>query len=247
MECQNLIFLHGFPLNGSAWEPQFEFFKSKYTVMTPDLRGHRQGPNTHGPWMIAHFADDLKQMMANNKMEKAVICGLSMGGYVALHFAKQNPEMVAGLILCDTQADADSNETKDKRYATIQKIQKDGLNSFAQEFSKSVLCENTLTKKPEIQKRVIAMILENKVESVCLNIVALASRRDSNPYLAEFKFPTLVIVGAEDKITPVAASKRLAEGIPNSKLQIIENAGHFSNLEQPDAFNLCLEKFLVGD
>lgn len=247
MKSKNLIFLHGFPLNGSSWDPQVDFFKKNYTVLAPDLRGHRHGPSEPKPWMIAHFAEDLKQLMIANKMESAVICGLSMGGYIALQFAKQNPQMIAGLVLCDTQADADSNETKDKRYATIQKIQKDGLNSFALEFSKSVFCENTLMHKPDIQKKVISMIAQNQVENMCQNILALASRHDSNLYLSQFKFPTLVLVGAEDKVTPVVASKKLSDGIQNSKLQVIEHAGHFSNLEQPDIFNRYLHEFLISD
>ncbi|MEQ1722615.1 MAG: alpha/beta hydrolase [Pseudobdellovibrio sp.] len=119
MKNYNLVFLHGFPFNSSSWGPQVEYFKNKCNVLAPDLRGHRNGPNEAGAWMIAHFAEDLKQLLVENKIEKAVICGLSMGGYVALHFAQQYPEMVAGLVLCDTQADADSNEVKDKRYITI--------------------------------------------------------------------------------------------------------------------------------
>lgn len=246
MKNKNLIFLHGFPFNSSSWDSQVEHFKKTHTVLAPDLRGHRNGPSEDGPWMMAHFAEDLKQLMIDHKMDQAVICGLSMGGYIALHFAKQYPNMVAGLVLCDTQADADSNEAKDKRFATIQKIQKDGLNAFAQDFSKNVLSENTLVQKPEIQKKVISMITENKLQDVVMNVGALASRRDSNPYLADFNFPTLVLVGAEDKVTPVAVSQKLAAGIKNSTLKTIEKAGHLSNLEQPDIFNGYLEDFLQG-
>ena len=222
-----------------------EHFKKTHTVLAPDLRGHRHGPSGPGPWMTGHFAEDLKQLMVEKNMDKAVICGLSMGGYVALHFAQQYPEMVDALVLCDTQADADSNEAKDKRFATIQKIQKDGLTAFAQDFSKNVLAENTLTQNPEIQKKVISMIVENKQQDVVMNLGTLASRRDSNPFLTEFRFPTLIIVGSEDKVTPLTVSQKLAAGIQNSTLKIVEKAGHLSNLEQPLIFNGYLEAFLT--
>ncbi len=244
MKNKNLIFLHGFPFNGSSWDLQVEYFKEQYRVFAPDLRGHRNGPSGAGPWMMAHFAEDLKQLMQTNKMKKAVICGLSMGGYVALHFAKQYPEMVEALVLCDTQADADSNEAKDKRFATLQKIQSKGVGPFSQEFSKSVLSSNTLILKPKVQKKVISMIGENKAENIAMNLAVLASRHDSNPYLAGFDFPTLVMVGANDKLTPLAASQKLSAGIKNSTLQVIEKAGHLSNLEQPDIFNRYLSDFL---
>lgn len=244
MKTKNLIFLHGFPFNGSSWDPQVEYFKNKYDVLAPDLRGHRNGPYEAGAWMIAHFADDLKHLMVENKIDKAVICGLSMGGYIALHFAEQYPEMVAGLILCDTQAGADSNEVKDKRYITIQKIQNEGLSHFAQDFSKAALSETTLKEKPEIQKSLAAMINENNVENITKTLAALASRRDSSVYLSAFSFPVMVLVGADDKITPPAMAQKISEGINNCTLHMIEEAGHMSNLEQPAIFNQYIETFM---
>jgi len=241
---KNLIFLHGFPFNSASWAPQVEHFKNKFNVLAPDLRGHGNGPNGSGPWMIAHFAADLKALLDASKIDKAVICGLSMGGYIALHFAQQYPERIAGLVLCDTQADADSNEAKDKRYAMVEKIRQEGLSSFSEDFSKAVVCENTLKENPAVQKQLASMITANKAENIAMTLGALASRRDSNVYLPTFKFPTLIMVGAEDKITPLALSQKLVDGIPNSKLQVIERSGHLSNLEQPAIFNQHLENFL---
>ena len=244
MKNQNLVFLHGFPFNASSWNGQIEYFKNKFNVFAPDLLGHGNGSVAPGPWMIAHFVDELEGLFQAKRLEKAVICGLSMGGYIALHFARQYPGQVSALVLCDTQADPDSNETKDKRYLTIEKIRREGLSPFSQDFSKAVLSENTLKEKPQIQQQLAQMITSNKSENVRMTLGALASRLDSNPFLPTFKFPTLVLVGADDKITPPALSRKIADGIKGSTLHVIEQAGHLSNLEQPDVFNKHLEIFL---
>lgn len=244
MKKQNLVFLHGFPFNGSSWDPQVQFFKDKVEVYAPDLRGHRNGPDGPGPWMIQHYVEDLKTFFDKNKISNAVVCGLSMGGYVALNFAHAYPNLIKGLVLCDTQAGADSNEAKDKRFATIQKIQRNGIGPFAQEFTKNVVSETTMFEKPEVLKQIASMIVGNKPENLMMVLGALASRPDCTPYLAEFDFPSLVMVGSDDKITPPELSKKLAEGIKSAKVHILDRAGHHSNLEQPDAFNGQLEKFL---
>ncbi len=124
MHALPIIFLHGFPFNSSSWDDQVSYFNKRYQVYAPDLRGHRTGAAPPGPWMIAHFAKDLLDFMDQKRIRRAIICGLSMGGYIALHFAAKYPDRIAGLILCDTRADADGNEAKDKRFETIQKVQK---------------------------------------------------------------------------------------------------------------------------
>ncbi|MBN8538171.1 MAG: alpha/beta hydrolase [Deltaproteobacteria bacterium] len=245
MSKVNLIFLHGFPFNSLMWMDQSIAFKSKYNVFTPDLRGHRYGPSDIGPWMIAHFADDIKLLIDQNGLEKVILCGLSMGGYIALHFAHKYPEYLSGLILCDTMSATDSNATKDKRYELILRIQKEGLLGFAQEFSMSVLSETTISEKPEVQKKVMNMITTNSSENIAMVAGALASRHDCTPYLTEITCPTLVLVGAEDKVTSVDVNLKLSKDIEHSNFKIIENAGHLSNIEQPEVFNKYIEEFIV--
>ncbi len=244
MQKQNLVFLHGFPFNGSSWDAETQHFSREHNVLAPDLRGHRGGPDSPGPWFVEHFVEDLKSLLDQKGYAKMVLCGLSMGGYVALHFAQKYPERLAGLILCDTRADPDSNEAKDKRFATLQKIQADGLAAFAEDFSRSVLAESSLQAKPDLQKKVAAMITGNKQSSVAMVLGTLASRRDSTPYLAAIRVPTLVLVGDQDKITPVEVNQVLAKAIPGARLEVIPGAGHLSNLEQPELFQKKVEEFL---
>jgi len=197
--------------------------------------------------MIADFAADLKELMDANKIERANICGLSMGGYIALQFTEQFPNCVGKLILCDTRADADSNEAKDKRHAALQKIRKDGLSQFAKDFSQSVLSESTIKTNPNLQSSVEKMILGNNPESVMMTLGALASRRDSIPFLEAIDRPTLVIVGSDDRVTPPEVNESIAKKVKGAQFRIIDKAGHLSNLEQPASFNACLESFLLKD
>ena len=247
MKSETLLFIHGFPFNSSMWDFQIEHFHGQYNTLAPDLRGHRDGPKGPGPWMIAHHVEDLKKLLQEKGIEKAHLIGCSMGGYIALHFVQQYPEKVASLVLCDTRADADSNDAKDKRFALIQRLHRDGLNAFAREFAQTVLGESTQKIKPSLLKKVEDMILSNTVEDVALSVGALASRRDSTEALAKINCPCLVIVGIEDKVTPVDVNQKLAQGLKKSEFKKIPKAGHLANFEQPAAFNEALQEFLKAN
>lgn len=239
-----LVFLHGFPFNGSCWLGQLEHFKNRPTILAPDLRGHGHGPNGPGPWTIADFVKDLKITLAEKNINKFILCGLSLGGYIALEFVNNFPDQIEALILCDTHANADSEEAKSKRIETISDIQKNGLKDFAASFSTKVLSEVTLKAKPQMQKYLEAIILSNDPDDVIKVLGALASRKDFNHGLHTIKFPTLVVVGADDKITPPELNEALARNIPGAQFKIIANAGHLPNMEQPTEFNSILDAFI---
>lgn len=226
------------------WKLQIEHLEDRYQVWAPDLRGHGTGASPSGPWLISHFVQDLAEFMDEKAVSKAVLCGLSMGGYIALQFVAQYPERVDGLILCDTRADGDSNNAKVKRFDMIERIMSEGLGGFADDFSKSVLSETTLRTNPELRERVVGMILSNKAENIVRVLAALAARWDSRAGLSSIRCPTAVFVGAEDKLTPPGLSEVIAGGIEDSEFQIIEGAGHLSNVEQPEVFNRFLDRFL---
>ena len=244
MNKSSIVFLHGFPFDSSAWKPQVEHLQGRYEVYAPDLRGHGTARAPDGPWMISHYVSDLEKFLDEKKIAKAILCGLSMGGYIALQFVAKHQDRVEGLVLCDTRADADSNDAKEKRYQSIEKIQRSGVQDFARDFSKSVLSETTIRQRPEIQRQVEAMILDNKSENIVRVLAALASRWDNRAMLSAIHCPTAVFVGADDKVTPPELSEVIAGGIEDSELRIIENAGHLSNLEQPEIFNRFLDGFL---
>lgn len=244
MYTSNLVFLHGFPFDSSAWTPQIERFQNDYYTVAEDLRGHGAGKTGPGPWMLDHFVNDLKESLDQRDVEKAILCGVSMGGYIALHFYMRFPERIEALVLSNTQAAGDSNEGKDKRFATLQKIQQEGLKDFADQFSKSVLCVKTLNTNPHLQKKIEAMILQQKPENLAFILGALVARKDLTSELAKITCPVLVITGSEDKIISPEATEMLAKSIPRAHFEKIEGAGHLPNLERPDEFNRILNQFL---
>ncbi len=239
-----ILFLHGFPFNGSLWKPQIEFFQDKRIVLAPDLRGHGSGPKGNAPWMILDYVDDLHELLVKAKIEQVILCGHSMGGYIALEFIHKYPQMVQSLILAGSRADADSNEAKDQRYKTLEKIREEGLESFAEDFSKLVLADVRSKEKKELMTTVQDMILSNEVEDVMLVIGALASRKDSTQNLKEISCPTMVIVGAEDKVTSWGVNHSMARRITNCQFAKVAKAGHLVNIEQPEKFNDLIDTFI---
>ncbi len=239
-----IIFIHGFPFNRSSWKPQMAFFKETHRVIAYDIRGFGQSGIGEGIPSIQLFADDLILFMDALQIEKAIVCGLSMGGYILLDAIERHSSRFEALVLCDTQCIGDSNETKEKRQKAITSIIEDGLEPFASGFVKSVFCELSLTKKETLVNVIKESIISTALPTVVSGLTALAERKDTCNTLSKIKLPTLVLCGEEDTVTPVAQSKFLNDHIPNSTLQIIPQAGHLSNLEQPEVFNTHLLSFV---
>lgn len=239
-----ILFLHGFPFNGSLWKPQIEFFQDKRIVLAPDLRGHGSGPKGDTPWMILDFVDDLHELLVKAKIDQVVLCGHSMGGYVALEFIHKYPNMVQSLVLVGTRADSDTNEIKEQRFKTLQRIRREGMDGFADDFSKLVLADTKTEEKKELNKTIQDMILENDPDDVMMVIGALASRKDSTPVLKEISCPTMVIVGADDKVTSWGVNHSMARRITNCQFAKVASAGHLVNQEQPEKFNSLIDTFI---
>jgi len=227
-----VVLLHAFPMSGAMWEPQLEALKS-FRVLIPDLRGFGGTPLV-GPWLIEHAAADVLGSFEG----KAVFVGLSMGGYVALQIASAAPERVAGLVLCDTRAEPDANENKAKRAAAIDFVRKNGVEAFLGPFLKDAVVNQAAMG---LLRGVAA---KSSPEAVMVALAALAARPDAVPGLSKITAPTAVIVGSQDKITPLPLSEVMRSRIPGAELHIIPDAGHFSNAENPAAFNERLVSFL---
>ena len=178
------------------------------------------------------------------QIQKASICGLSMGGYIALRAFIKYPERFSHLILCDTQCVGDTEEGKEKRYNTIRQIEADGLNGFAEGFIKNVFTAQTFQTNSGITENIKSTIIETDSKSVTGTLKALAEREETCSQLHLVKVPTLILCGKEDKITPPERSEFMHQNIAGSKLVIIENASHLSNLEQPKQFNEAIISFL---
>ena len=239
-----IIFIHGFPLNKSMWDIQVEALKENYRVIAYDIRGHGKSDAGIDEFFIELFVLDLLRLMEKLKIEKSMLCGLSLGGYIALNAVLKYPDRFDGLILNDTQCIADTPEIKENRCIAIINIKEKGVEQYADESVKKLFASESFTKKKNAITEVKDMIISTTKQSLCNTLHALAERKETCDQLPEINIPVLIMVGNEDKITPIAAAQLMHERILNSKLEIIQHAGHLSNLENPTAFNTHLVKFL---
>lgn len=239
-----LIFIHGFPFNKDMWNDQVSALKDKYRVITYDVRGHGNSSSGNETFSVRLFAEDLIALMDYLEIGKAVVCGLSMGGYILLTALENQLHRFAGIILADTQCIADSLEVKAARKKAIESVRTNGIETYAEENVKKLLTPQSISARSSRARRVKSWIIANGEETICSTLEALAGREETCDVLHRVKVPSLIIVGAEDKLTPPSAAMMLHHGIKDAQLEIIEEAAHLSNLEQPDIFNNLLLTFM---
>lgn len=239
-----VVLLHGFPFTHQMWQPQFNLLSKNFRVIAYDQRGHGASEVGDGQYMLEFFVDDLIGVLDHFKIDRAIVCGLSMGGYVALRAIERNPERIRALILCDTQAAADSNEAKLKRANSIKTVKKEGVKTFAEGFAKAVFSPESFQTRREAVMLITNLIQANSSLGICGALLALASRTDTATILPKINVPTCILVGEKDGITPPAVAHAMQEKIPNSELHVIPHAGHLSNLENVEVFNRHLMDFL---
>jgi pimeloyl-ACP methyl ester carboxylesterase len=179
------------------------------------------------------------------KLVQAVICGLSMGGYVAFEFVHLFPERVRGLVLAGTRAPADNAQEKQAREEQAQRILAEGMTGIAEATLPKLLAPRTLTEKPEVVRRVREMISRANPQGAAAAQRGMAARRDYSDDLSSIQVPTLIIVGRHDPIRPVADAEFMHDRIQGSRLEVIENAAHMTNMEQPEIFNRALHRLLM--
>lgn len=241
-----IIFLHGYPFDKTMWQPQLDFLKSSYRLIPCDIRGFGKSTDEESPLRIDLFGEDLIAFMDKLCINKAIICGLSMGGFIALNAVKRFPDRFKALVLCDTQCIADTAEVKEKRYKIIDEIEVVGVTNFNEGFIKSVFHKDSLSNKTELVEKLRSVVFSNSQHIITAGLTALAERSETCSTLNEITIPTLIICGREDEVTPLAQSEFMKATIKGSILHVIDNAGHVSNLEQPHEFNKNLEDFLAA-
>jgi 3-oxoadipate enol-lactonase len=240
-----IVFLHGFPFDKSMWQEQLDFLKSTHRVIALDIRGFGKSTDEESHLSMDLFANDLILFIDRLGIEKVILCGLSMGGFIALNAMKRFPSRFEALILCDTQCIADSYDVKVNRYKTISDIKEFGASNFNEGFIKNVFHESSITEKPELVEQLRKVVFSNSQHIITQGLVALAERAESCSILKQITIPTLIICGKEDIVTPLDESKFMNKNIKGSVLHVITNGGHVSNLEEPIKFNKHLRNFLI--
>jgi len=239
-----VVLIHGYPFNRSLWKEQVDALASTYRVVTPDLRGFGESDASQGPATMSRMAQDVATLMDELGIERAVIGGLSMGGYVVLAFVKQFPSRVKALVLADTRPQADTDEGKQTRVQQAEKALSEGMAGIADAMLPKLLTPETVSKRPEVVKRVRDMMLKTKPQGAASALLGMAERDDQSEFISTIDVPTMIVVGREDAITPLADSETMHSKIQHSRLVVLDNAGHVSNLEQTEQFNYALVKFL---
>jgi len=244
-----VLLIHGFPLNADMWRPQLERVPDGWRFVAPDLRGFgpaaAPGPEA-APATVDDFAGDLVVLLDRLHIDRAVIGGLSMGGYVTFALFRRSPERFSGIVLADTKSPADTPEGREGRRKMIELVRASGAAAVADQMLPKLLGAASARTRPELVSQVRQMIESTSVSAIAGALEALSARPDSTPDLARVAYPALIIVGAEDVLTPVADSEALDRGIARSSLVVLPGAGHLSNLESPDAFSKALADFLAS-
>jgi len=240
-----LVLLHAFPLNARLWEGQLGLAAGGWRVIAPHFRGVDAGAGDPPTTSIDDYAGDVIDLLDALHVEQAVIGGLSMGGYAAFAILRLAARYVQGLILADTRSEGDTPEGLDGRRKMLDLVQSKGAAAVAEEMIPKLLGETTRKSRADVIDRVRSLILSNSSDSIAGAVRALMTRPDSTPLLSSIHVPTLIVVGAEDTITPPALSEKMHRAIAGSELTLIPEAGHLTNLEQPDLFNAALARFLT--
>lgn len=239
-----IVLIHGYPFNRSLWNEQVAALSGSFRVIAPDLRGFGESDSSAGPATMNLMAQDVAALLDHLEIPRVTIGALSMGGYVTFAFYKQFASRVRALILADTRAQADTEEAKQNRAQQAEKALAEGMAGIADAMLPKLLTPETVSRRPEIVKRVRDMMLKTKPEGAASALRGMAERDDQTSLLSKITVPTLILVGAEDAITPVADSEKMNEGVASSRLVVLENAGHVSNLERTEKFNEALLNFL---
>lgn len=239
-----VIFIHAFPLNQTMWDEQLAALQPHSRVITLDLRGFGGSDVSAAPCTMEQMAADVRGLMSGLDIERATLVGLSMGGYVSLAFYREYPEAVRALVLADTRASGDTHAARERRLQSAEKAEREGASAIADDMVPLLLGKSTQETRPDIADRVRRMIEGNSPAGIAAAQRAMAARRDSTYLLPAIAFPTLILVGAEDQLTPVAEAESLRDGIRGARLHVIEGAGHLSNIERPHEFNAVLIEFV---
>ncbi|MET9319177.1 alpha/beta fold hydrolase [Streptomyces sp. NPDC003038] len=242
-----VILIHGHPFNRTMWAPQTAALTAAgYRVITPDLRGYGQSPVLPGMALLADLADDIAALLHRLDVEQAVICGVSMGGQIAMEMRLRHPGLVRALVLSDTSPVPETQDGKKARRELAERLLAEGMRPYAEEVIDKMLAPYNVAGMPEAAARVSAMMRATDPEGAAAALRGRAERPDYRPVLAGATEPCLIVVGADDVYTPVAEAEALHALMPQSVLTVIERAGHLPGVEQPEAFNRALLEFLGG-
>lgn len=234
-----LLWVHGFPLSSGVFEDQLAIRGIRHIM--PDLPGFGTSRANVGDMTIDDYARIVLDVLDHRGLDRAVLAGLSMGGYICLAIARLAPERLRGLILIDTKEKADDDAARNGRFASIEKVKREGTAPVVEAMLPKML---TADAPEPLRERVRGIMTSASPAGVTAALRAMAVRPDSTAILPTIAVPTLVIVGDSDAITPPSDAERMAAAIPRARLVVIRGAAHLSNVEKPEEFNRAVGAFV---
>jgi 3-oxoadipate enol-lactonase len=235
-----IVLLHPFPMDASFWGPMWRALDADAAAITPEFPGFGGAPATVDA-SLDGFADETAEAIRTEGSGPAIAVGVSMGGYVAQSLAVRHPDVVAGLVLANTRADADDADGRRARDSAVDAIRIDGLDAYLAGLIPRLLSPDA---DVDVWQRVEAIASRQDPEAVCSALEALRDRPDRTGDLARITVPTRVVVGADDAITPRAAADALTAAIADAEQRVLERCGHLSAIERPDAFAAVVRDLL---
>lgn len=240
-----IVLLHAFPLRAAMWEPQMVALAAGARVVAPDLAGFggSDAPEDPAAYSVDGWADDVAGLLEHLGLDRVVLGGISMGGYVAFAFLRRHRERLAGLVLADTRPGPDTPEVLERRTAQQRQVREVGTAEVIETMLEGLLSEHTRERRPEVVSA-SRRLMDNPPAGFIGALEAMKRRPDSTAELATIDVPSLVIAGEADRPSPPDVAREMAAAIPGSALAILPRAGHLSNLEAPEEFNRALEALM---
>lgn len=238
-----LVFVHGFPLSREAWARQVEALSASFRTIAPNLRGFGGHGDVQGKLTMDRLAEDIGSLVETLGCGPVILVGHSMGGYVALAFARRYPQWLRGLVLVGTRAGSDSPEASAGRLAAAEGVREKGIGGIVDAMTQKMLAPGR--NDPQSLAEVRSFMSSASREGVIGALLGMAERPDASADLRKISRPTLVVTGAEDRVIDPAESEILAEAIPGARLRIIPGAGHLVAWEEPEAFNRELADWIT--
>jgi 3-oxoadipate enol-lactonase len=239
-----VVLIHAFPLSARMWKAQAEILPNHgFRVILPDLPGFGESQDNLKGFSIEEMAQQVLEVIASLKIEKAIIGGLSMGGYVLFNLFRIAPEKFSAMILCDTTYLSDTDEKRKGRFELISKIEESGASALIENMLPNLISDHSKEKNPTLMSELTEIFSMVNPQAAINALQSMAERKDNSDMLENIEAPTLLVFGESDKVTNLENAHKMNKQISDSELKIIKNAGHYSNLENTEEFNETLLHF----
>jgi 3-oxoadipate enol-lactonase len=239
-----IVLLHPFPAHHELWLPAAEALASRYRLILPDLRGHGDSGVGQGPATMAKHAADLARICDHEEVGRAVFAGVSIGGYVLFEFWRRYRGRVAAFLLCDTRAQADTAEGRAGRLQSATDVLERGTEPFVENMIPRLFGKTTLGSRPDLVAGARKMMMKMSAADIAEVQKGMAERPDSVPTLKTINVPTLVVVGDEDVLSPVADAELMRQGIAGAQMKVIPRGGHYAVWEQAAEVGIVVRQFV---